>query len=545
MSNPGYFYSPEDQEQLSAIQRKQALAKALLQSGLSDPGNTPYAGLANAGKSILGAFLTKRGDTAERDLTQTTQQKYTQDLGKFLSGVTGQPQAKAPIQSGLPMPANPSPQISNAPGSGPQIPAAAPPQPQGGNPPAMAPLGQPQPGLPSQSAPAGAQQQSPQQMMVPPASAQTQNPLAALTATGNLGLMQQFGPQLLNHQIERGDAQADYSRNRTDLLHDQTERPMTPQEKQAAGIDPKTPVVVNGLGVPRVLTDPNQITAYQQAEIKNQQGQLGLGYAQLNKPVSVGYGDTLVSPQTGKVVYGGQAAQSPLGPDGKPLTGAAYLATLPAGIASTAKAIAEYRQAPLSSMALRSPQGAALMQAVNQINPGYDSTQYGAKNKSRLDFSTGKNGNTVRSLNVAVQHLDQLGALSQALDNGNVQLFNKIGQAYAQQTGNPAPTDFAAAKNLVADEVVKAIVGSGGGVQDRQDAAATISRASSPQQLAGVIQTYQHLMGGQLSGLKQQYEKTTGLHDFEEYLAPETQAKLETHAQAPGTRKTVKFGDLP
>jgi hypothetical protein len=36
-------------------------------------------------------------------------------------------------------------------------------------------------------------------------------------------------------------------------------------------------------------------------------------------------------------------------------------------------------------------------------------------------------------------------------------------------------------------------------------------------------------MAGQLSGLKQQYEHTTGLQDFEDYLAPETKAQLQNH----------------
>lgn len=227
-------------------------------------------------------------------------------------------------------------------------------------------------------------------------------------------------------------------------------------------------------------------------------------------------------------------------------TGADFLATMNPGMAAQIKAIGDYRQAPPANRA--SKEGIALMSMVNAYNPSYDATQYGSKVKARNDFTTGKNGNTVRSLNVAVQHLDQLGTLSDALGNGNVQAANQIGNAFNTQFGGDQATNFNAAKQIVGDEIVKAIVGAGGGVGDREKAQESISAASSPRQLKGVIQTYQGLMSGQIKGLKQQYEKSTGLNDFEGYLAPETQAKLQSHtiAAAPiTTPKTVRFQDLP
>jgi hypothetical protein len=93
--------------------------------------------------------------------------------------------------------------------------------------------------------------------------------------------------------------------------------------------------------------------------------------------------------------------------------------------------------------------------------------------------------------------------------------FNSIAQRIASETGNPAPTNFDAAKKIVADEVVKAIVGSGGGVSDREEAARAFDKASSPEQLSGAIATAKRLMRGQLNGLKQQYKASTGKDDFD------------------------------
>jgi hypothetical protein len=198
----------------------------------------------------------------------------------------------------------------------------------------------------------------------------------------------------------------------------------------------------------------------------------------------------------------------------------------PAQIESIAQLIAAGKMPPPSGFAAARPVSQAIMARVSQINPDYSAIDYNTGKKAEADFATGKNGNTVRSLNVAISHLDTLGNLADALKNGNIQVFNKASQAIAQQTGNPVPTNFDAAKKIVADEIVKAIVGTGGGVADREQAVQTINRANSPAQLRGVINTYTTLMGGQLHGLQQQYETNTKRKDFNRFLSPETQRLL-------------------
>ena len=152
---------------------------------------------------------------------------------------------------------------------------------------------------------------------------------------------------------------------------------------------------------------------------------------------------------------------------------------------------------------------------------------YGKTVKSTTAFGAGKQGDLVRSFNVAVSHLNTLSGLVDALNNGDMQAFNKLGNAVAQQTGQPAPTNFDAAKAIVGDEIIKAIVGGGGALADRENAQNQISRANSPAQLRGVINTYKELMAGQLRGLKKQYTDTTGQNDFDQRLSPEARAELD------------------
>jgi hypothetical protein len=167
---------------------------------------------------------------------------------------------------------------------------------------------------------------------------------------------------------------------------------------------------------------------------------------------------------------------------------------------------------------------------------------FGKTVKSVSAFSTGKQGDLIRSFNVGISHLNTLDGLVGALNNGDIQTFNKLGNAIAQETGKPAPTNFDAAKAIVGDEIIKAIVGGGGALADRENAQNQINRANSPAQLRGVISTYKELMAGQLRGLKKQYTDTTGRNDFDERLAPETKIELEGGSNSATDALLKKYG---
>jgi hypothetical protein len=178
----------------------------------------------------------------------------------------------------------------------------------------------------------------------------------------------------------------------------------------------------------------------------------------------------------------------------------------------TAHAIASGQLPAPTGMALLNPKNQRILGRVMEINPQYDSTTVDAKKKAARDFTTGALGNSMRSFQVAGQHLDQLGELVDGLNNGNMQIVNKIGNAYASQTGSPAPTNFEAAKDVVSKEVVKAIVAGGGGVSERQELSHLMDQAKSPKQLKGVIQQYRNLMAAQHDALLQQ-RRAAGLPD--------------------------------
>jgi hypothetical protein len=153
---------------------------------------------------------------------------------------------------------------------------------------------------------------------------------------------------------------------------------------------------------------------------------------------------------------------------------------------------------------------------------------YGGEVKATRDFSTGTQGNALRSFSVAIDHLGVAEDIGKSLQTGDATMVNRVKNAVKQQFGYEGTLDFNFAKKIVGDEITKSILGSGAGTgQDRQDIQAAFNSANSPEQLAGVIKTAKRLMAGQLRGLKQQYGQTTGKTDFDSRLSEPARRELE------------------
>lgn len=168
------------------------------------------------------------------------------------------------------------------------------------------------------------------------------------------------------------------------------------------------------------------------------------------------------------------------------------------------KMIGEGRMIP-SDRLESTPRGQAVLAEVERQYPGYDVTSARAKQKAAYDFGPGgKDATAMRSIGTATKHLDMLNTLVDNLDNTESPAFNSVANFWKTQTGGTAPKTFDAAKQIVGQEVVKAIVASGGGVGERQEAADALSKASTPAQLKSVISTYKTIMGAQHESLLQQ-----------------------------------------
>lgn len=157
------------------------------------------------------------------------------------------------------------------------------------------------------------------------------------------------------------------------------------------------------------------------------------------------------------------------------------------------------------------------------------------KQQTMNAFAKGPESRTLRSLNTVIDHLDTMRGLAADLSNSDVRVFNRAANLLAQETGQAAPTNFNAAKQIVGQEIVKAIVANGGSQAEREDAARIIDRANSPVQLEGAFKTVEKLMGGQLQSLRQQYETGTGLKDFDKKLTPRAREVFSSIGATKGT----------
>lgn len=218
-----------------------------------------------------------------------------------------------------------------------------------------------------------------------------------------------------------------------------------------------------------------------------------------------------------------------------PATTADANARVRAQLDSQAQAIANYESKPLSAGGAQGVYNQAVMARVRELNPTYDDTKYASVNKARQAFTTGKQGDVVRTMNTAVDHLDTLQSAANALGNGQLPIFNKIAQEYQRNVGGPAITDFNGIKTIVGSEVAKAVAGGATALGDREEIRKEIDAANSPQQLAGVIKRYQELLGGQLKGLRTQYEDA-GLKDFDRKLTDRTRKVLKGEQGGATTR---------
>lgn len=204
----------------------------------------------------------------------------------------------------------------------------------------------------------------------------------------------------------------------------------------------------------------------------------------------------------------------------------------PESLAVLAGPIAHY-QSPMNTTGRSAVLNSLIMQEVLKQNPDYRAQNFNTANKTQQAFATGKQGDTVRSLNVSISHLQTLRELGEALQNGNINLVNAARQKFAEQFGVPAPTNFDTAKSIVADEVAKGVIGGQSAQSDRETLAASLRRERSPQAINGAINTFQELLAGQMRGLKEQFvgnifmPKTIAEKMFADKLLPETQAILD------------------
>lgn len=229
----------------------------------------------------------------------------------------------------------------------------------------------------------------------------------------------------------------------------------------------------------------------------------GSGGTSVGAPENVKFVDKDGKPQTAMAIYDKQNKQWLDAEGGRPIEGT--------GIEK------------VSMSPPRSPQAMALQKYLEE-NPNATSAdiqkfsaQGVARSAAQRSLEAGPIGAQLKSLGVAVDHLNTLRDLNAAFNGGDEKTIAAAKAAWEREFGTPAPTNMDLAAQFVAPELIKAIEGSPGGVAERDELAASFKAARGQSNVTGAIDTAEALMGGQLNGMRNQLVKVDKLVSDDEF----------------------------
>ena len=163
-----------------------------------------------------------------------------------------------------------------------------------------------------------------------------------------------------------------------------------------------------------------------------------------------------------------------------------------------------------------------ILARVRQINPGYNEGDFGNIQAAERNWTNpnGSGAKQIQAFNTVYNHLETIDKLGEALENNDVQSINRFTNFFRTNLGHPEVTNFNAAKQAVAAEVVKAITGTAGSLADRQEAERILASYNSPEQTKGVVSTLRNLIGGRYKAAERQYTAGTrrSKEDFQRFL---------------------------
>jgi hypothetical protein len=199
--------------------------------------------------------------------------------------------------------------------------------------------------------------------------------------------------------------------------------------------------------------------------------------------------------------------------------------------AATAQAIVEGRQTAPTGFALSTPYWQRVMGGVTQLDPQWSEQRA----QLRKDFTVGKHSSEINAINTAMGHVGVLGDAIDALQNGNVQVLNRIANSIGAQVGSDSQTTFNTIVHRVGPEIAKAYIGAGGSAGERGADEKDFDPALGPQQLKSNVSMTAKLLRSKIAAFENQWDqnKSEAMPSFQErFIMPEAQQQLNKWAPA-------------
>lgn len=123
--------------------------------------------------------------------------------------------------------------------------------------------------------------------------------------------------------------------------------------------------------------------------------------------------------------------------------------------------------------------------------------QFGTAKQAQDYFTKGRGADAFRQQETILHHADVFTGIADALQNGNVQAANKLGNAVGIQFGSDQATNYKIAGQILSAEVGKYLAGGQSTEAERRELAELIPSFSSPQQMKQGLATLKALVEGQ------------------------------------------------
>ncbi len=123
--------------------------------------------------------------------------------------------------------------------------------------------------------------------------------------------------------------------------------------------------------------------------------------------------------------------------------------------------------------------------------------QFSSAQAAQKYFTTGKGADAFRQQETILHHAQVFSQIADALNNGNVQLANKLGNQFGAQFGSDQATNYKIAGQIFSAEVGKYLAGGQSTAEERKELSELIPSFSSPSQIKGGLATLSALVQGQ------------------------------------------------
>jgi hypothetical protein len=207
----------------------------------------------------------------------------------------------------------------------------------------------------------------------------------------------------------------------------------------------------------------------------------------------------------------------------------AFLQSLDPSTAALVKGVANYQLDPTKVTTLRGDQRQKFIGLVQQYDPTFDMSQYGARAQAKKAYTTGPQGQTITSANTVIGHLANLAADAQKLGNGDFAPLNAVVNAGKNAMSNADLAKFNSDKMAVASELAKFFKGTGAtDLTTTQEWQSIFDQNAGQGALKSVVQNViGNLMKSRLDEMRSQYTAAMGKPADFKFITPETEKVLE------------------